>query len=45
MDEENKRKRDLSKVIALNKENSEHSFEKAINNYNLFKSFIKNYLN
>ena len=37
MDAANNKKRDLSKVIALNKENSERSFEKAINNYNLFK--------
>ncbi len=37
MDEENKRKRDLSKAISLNKENSEISYEKAINNYSLFQ--------
>ena len=33
MDEENKRKRDLSKVIALNKENNQNSIDKALNNY------------
>ena len=37
MDEENKRKRDLSKVIALNKENNQNSIDKALNNYSLFK--------
>ena len=37
MDEENKRKRDLSKVITLNKENNENSIDKALNNYSLFK--------
>ena len=37
MDAENKRKRDLSKVIALNKEDSEVSYEKARNNYQLFR--------
>ena len=37
MDGENKRKRDLSKAIALNKENNENSYEKAMNNYSLFK--------
>ena len=37
MDAENKRKRDLSKVITLNKEESAVSYEKARNNYELFQ--------
>ena len=37
MDEENKRKRDLSKAICLNKLNNKASYDKTVSNYNFFK--------
>ena len=37
MDEENKRKRDLTKAICLNKLNNKASYDKTVNNYSFFK--------
>ena len=37
MDEENKRRRDLTKAICLNKLNNKSSYDKTVSNYNFFK--------
>ena len=37
LDQEHEKKRDLSKVISLNKENNESSYEKAKSNYSILK--------